>query len=156
MNQDEQSKVIELVERLRKHERAAAWLIEIPERGDSYEGGKRVGPAVPLQYYGGGKIRDRDGYLTRTADVNEAVRFARKQDAESMIVRLGIQGGRAVDHEWIGYADEAAEIFVYDFLVDKGISPKDASPSAKAIVDHLRSRNLLARLSPLPLVEDKS
>jgi hypothetical protein len=63
-----------------------AWLIEFPETGDAYKNGERIGPVTPIQWYCA--VRRGDRLISRTIDAHEAIRFARRVDAEVMIQRL--------------------------------------------------------------------
>ncbi|MGL4445714.1 MAG: hypothetical protein ACRCU1_18970 [Alsobacter sp.] len=58
----------------------SGWLIEIP--GDHQR---------PLWWTGGGW----------TADADSAVRYARKVDAERVILHSGHEGAEAVEHQWV-------------------------------------------------------
>ena len=51
-----------------------AWLVEFPESGDFYRDRKRVGPAIPIQWYCA--VQHGDRILCRTSDANEALRIA--------------------------------------------------------------------------------
>jgi hypothetical protein len=61
-----------------------AWLVEFPPSGDHYSGGKRVGPAQPTTWVAA-LIRPDHVGTRRTSNANEALRFARKEDAEGFI-----------------------------------------------------------------------
>jgi hypothetical protein len=88
------------------YERDVAWLIEFPEGGDKYEGGKRVGPAYPRKYYGG-EQRPDGRWISRTEDPSKAIRYCRKIDAECA---LGLMSDRfpnegfVSEHVWIAAA----------------------------------------------------
>jgi hypothetical protein len=88
-----------------------AWLIEFPESGDAYREGVRVGPVTPIQWYCA--VVHGDRLLSRTSDANEAMRFARKQDANAMIRRLndnphGPTRAYACEHGFLTDAGAAA------------------------------------------------
>lgn len=120
-------------------ERTAAWFVEFPEAGDSYRNGKRVGPAAPIQWLaiGGG----------RTTDPNEAMRFCRKQDAESMVAIIdkgpfafAASGANATEHVFLGAETIPDEDWFEEIIsdtLDMDWRPRDA---AKAIVRRWNER----------------
>jgi hypothetical protein len=61
-----------------------AWLVEFPPSGDSYQGGKRIGPAYPTEWVAALIKPDHVG-TKRTSNANEALRFSRREDAEGFI-----------------------------------------------------------------------
>ncbi len=62
----------------------SAWLIEFPGHGKP-------------TYYG---LSGEGSMLGITSDHNDAIRFARKQDAEMMIADVGWNAAEAVEHMW--------------------------------------------------------
>lgn len=70
----------------------SAWVIET--WGPEYFCGFRFGPEV--------NSKDQQYWLQEdTGDINRAVRFSRKQDAEALLKALGLMHGRATEHVWI-------------------------------------------------------
>ena len=81
-----------------------AWLVEFPAGGERYEGGQYCGPATPIKWLCA--IPRGDRIIGRTTDASEAIRFARKVDADAMILRLddnrfGPTNAYACEHMWM-------------------------------------------------------
>jgi hypothetical protein len=62
----------------------AAWLVEFPPSGDLYQNGQRLGDGTPTTWIAA-LIRPGHVGTKRTRDPNEALRFARREDAEGFI-----------------------------------------------------------------------
>jgi len=81
------------------------WLIEFSQRVS----------AQPCWY---GKTDDG---LGQTTDPNKALRFARKEDAETVIADIGWTEARATDHMWCDYSHDWHERFGLTCCRDCGI-----------------------------------
>jgi hypothetical protein len=86
---------------------------------------------------------DTEG-LGMVTDVNQAIRFSRKWDAEQVITEIGWTEARAVEHAWVdthGWSERYGELWrVVNNWCDLQIAHPGCLPDVKALKSALEKR----------------